>query len=341
MTEDFYLSLNSRERLELLVAAARERGLAQAILEKDYWVCKTLEILFALPDLGRHLVFKGGTSLSKGYRLIERFSEDVDLSFHREFLGFGAEKDPEAATGKEQVRRVEALQVACQNCIREVLLPRLRDAMAGLLGHEVGWSLEIDRQDAQTLLFHFPQAGGPGLAYVAPAVRIELGARSDHWPAKEQEVRSYLSEIFDRPAECAAVSTLSAERTFWEKATILHAEAHRPAEKPMPARYARHYHDLARLAASPVAERALADATLRERVVAHKAVYFRSKWAGYDFAQPSTFRLIPPAFRLAALEVDHRSMLPMFFAPPPPLGEVLEKLAALEARIHALPPYPP
>ena len=341
MIEDFYLSLNSRERLELLVAASRERGLAQAILEKDYWVCKTLEMLFALPDLGRHLVFKGGTSLSKGYGLIERFSEDVDLSFHREFLGFGAEKDPEAAAGKEQVRRVEALQVTCQVCIREALLPRLRNAFAELLGHEEGWRLEVDKQDAQTLLFHFPQAGGPGLAYVAPAVRIELGARSDHWPAEERAVRSYLSEIFDRPAECAAVRTLTAERTFWEKATLLHAEAHRPADKPMPARYARHYHDLARLAASPVAEGALADAGLRERVVAHKAVYFRSGWARYDLAQPSTFRLIPPGSRMPALEADHRSMVPMFFNPPPPLGEVLDTLTALESRIRALPPSAP
>jgi hypothetical protein len=104
----------------------------------------------------------------------------------------------------------------------------------------------------------------------------------------------------------------------------------------MPARYARHYHDLARLAESPVAARALADVALRERVVAHKSVYFRSGWARYDLARPASFRLIPPESRIASLELDHQSMIPMFFNPPPPITEVLDKLADLENRIRRL-----
>ena len=336
MAEDRYLSLAPRERLELLDAASRQSGLAQAILEKDYWVCKTLDVLFALPELGSHLVFKGGTSLSKVYGLIDRFSEDVDISFHREFLGFGEELDPEAAAGKEQSRRIEALQQACRDCIRENLLPRLREAIAALLGGTEDWSLEIDPLDAQTLLFHFPQAGGPGLAYIVPSVRIELGARSDHWPSEEREIRSYLGEAFGHTIGKATVRSLAAERTFWEKATLLHAEVHRPKDKLMPARYARHYHDMARLAESPVAARALADVALRERVVAHKAVYFRSGWARYDLARPASFRLIPPDSRIAALKSDHQAMIPMFFNPPPPIDEVLDTIADLETRIRSL-----
>ena len=336
MAEDRYLSLAPRERLELLDAASRQSGLAQAILEKDYWVCKTLDVLFALPELGSHLVFKGGTSLSKVYGLIDRFSEDVDISFHREFLGFGEELDPEAAAGKEQSRRIEALQQACRDCIRENLLPRLREAIAALLGGTEDWSLEIDPLYAQTLLFHFPQAGGPGLAYIVPSVRIELGARSDHWPSEEREIRSYLGEAFGHTIGKATVHSLAAERTFWEKATLLHAEVHRPKDKLMPARYARHYHDMARLAESPVAARALADVALRERVVAHKAVYFRSGWARYDLARPASFRLIPPDSRIAALKSDHQAMIPMFFNPPPPIDEVLDTIADLETRIRSL-----
>ena len=336
MAEDRYLSLAPRERLELLDAASRQSGLAQAILEKDYWVCKTLDVLFALPELGSHLVFKGGTSLSKVYGLIDRFSEDVDISFHREFLGFGEELDPEAAAGKEQSRRIEALQQACRDCIRENLLPRLREAIAALLRRTEDWSLEIDPLDAQTLLFHFPQAGGPGLAYIVPSVRIELGARSDHWPSEEREIRSYLGEAFGHTIGKATVHSLAAERTFWEKATLLHAEVHRPKDKLMPARYARHYHDMARLAESPVAARALADVALRERVVAHKMVYFRSGWARYDLARPASFRLIPPDSRIAALKSDHQAMIPMFFNPPTPIAEVLNTIADLETRIRSL-----
>ena len=336
MPEDRYLSLEPRERLELLDAASQQSGLAPAILEKDYWVCKTLDVLFALPELGSHLVFKGGTSLSKVYGLIDRFSEDVDISFHREFLGFGEEHDPEAAAGKEQTRRIEALQQACRDCIRERLQPTLREAIAALLGGTEGWSLEIDPLDAQTLLFHFPQAGGPGLSYIAPSVRIELGARSDHWPSEEREILSYLGKAFDPAIGKASVRSLAAERTFWEKATLLHAEAHRPIDKPMPARYARHYHDLSRLAESSVAERALADTALRERVVAHKAVYFRSGWARYNLAHPTSFRLLAPESRITALEADHEAMIPMFFNPPPPIAEVLNTLATLENRIRNL-----
>lgn len=337
MPEDKYQSLSSRERFELLDHASQERGLAPSILEKDYWVCKTLDVLFSLPGLGEHLVFKGGTSLSKVYHLIDRFSEDVDVSFHREFLGFGDEHDPEAATGKEQARRIEALQQACKDCVRERLLPAFHTEMTTRLGGDQGWSMEIDAQDAQTILFHFPQAGAPSLSYIAPSVRIELGARSDHWPTERREILSYLSETLGHPIGGATVQSLAAERTFWEKATLLHAEAHRDPAKPMPARYARHYHDLARMATEPVAIRALRDAVLRKRVVAHKSVYFRSSWARYDLADPATFRLLPPAARLPELDADHRAMAQMFFTTPPPIAAVLQTLAILQDRIRQLP----
>lgn len=337
MAEDRYLQLTRRERFELLDAGSRAAGLAPAILEKDYWVCRTLDVLFALPDLGEHLVFKGGTSLSKVFRLIERFSEDIDVSFHRDFLGFGADRDPEAASGKEQGRRLQALRDACTGCIRERLLPALKAKLSEDLTSDRDWSIEIDKQDPQTILFHFPQAGSPGISYIQPSVRIELGARSDHWPQARHEIRSILGEALELPLGLATVQALAAERTFWEKATLLHAEYHRDASQPMPARYARHYHDLAQLAASPVGDAALADVELRKRVVAHKTVYFRSKWARYDLAEPGTFRLVPPKERWAELERDDESMQEMFFSPPPSMSDLLGALSALEERIHSLP----
>jgi len=313
MPDDAYLKLTRRERFELLDAGSRAAGLAPAILEKDYWVCRTLDVLFALPDLGEHLVFKGGTSLSKVFRLIERFSEDIDVSFHRDFLGFGADRDPEAVSGKERGRRLDALRDACTKCIRENLLPALKAKLREELLSDQDWSVEIDVQDPQTILFHF------------------------HWPQARHEIRSILGERLDLPLGLATVQALAAERTFWEKATLLHAEYHRDPAQPMLARYARHYHDLAQLAASPVADVALADVDLRKRVVAHKSVYFRSKWARYDLAEPATFRLVPPQERLAELQKDDDSMREMFFSPPPPMSDVLRTLSALEEKIHNLP----
>jgi hypothetical protein len=337
MADDAYLKLSRRERFELLDAGSRAAGIAPAILEKDYWVCRSLDVLFNLPDLGQHLIFKGGTSLSKVFRLIERFSEDIDLSFHRDFLGFGAERDPEAAAGKEQRRRLDALRDACTKCIRETLLPALKAKLTEQLSSEQDWSLKIDSQDPQTILFQFPQSASPGISYIQPSVRIELGARSDHWPKARYEIRSILGETLDLPLGVANVQTLAAERTFWEKATLLHVEYYRDSGQAMPARYARHYHDLARLAQSSLADMALADVDLRKRVVAHKTVYFRSAWARYDLAEPGTFRIVPPKERLGELERDHESMQQMFFSPPPPLSDVLQMLSALEEKINNLP----
>ncbi len=337
MPKDPYLSLTNTERAELIDEVSRRRNLAPAILEKDYWVCRTLDAVFSLPAIGEHLVFKGGTSLSKVFGLIERFSEDVDLSFHRDYLGFGDnEHDPEAApSNKNQRHRIDDLQAACADHIRDVLLPALKDKFQTLLGEDE-WSLEIDPQESQTLLFHFPQAGSATLPYIKPAVRIELGARSDHWPRERHSILSYLGETLDQPfMGTATIEVLAAERTFWEKATLLHAECHRPADKAMPARYARHYHDLARIAASEVTNRALADTELRKRVVEHKSVYFRSATAKYDLAVPGSFRLVPDASRLNELKKDHAAMTQMFFQPPPPLDEVLETLRFLEHKINA------
>lgn len=337
MSVDLYQALTSEQQKQTLDEVSRQLGIAPAIVEKDYWVCRTLDALFNLPELSDHLVFKGGTSLSKAYGLIERFSEDVDVSFHRDYLGFGDGEDPEVQKGnKAKARKVEDLMAACSAKITTSLLPALREKLESELEGMAGWSLEIDPFDPQTILFHFPQAGVAAYPYVKPSVRIELGARSDDWPREERQIRSFVGEALDKPIGIATAHTLQAERTFWEKATLLHAECHRDTAKSMPTRYARHYHDLARLAQSEVADRALADAALRERVVEHKKVYFRSGWSQYDLAVPGTFRLVPPDARLSELEKDHDEMRQMFFSEPPPIREVLSILKALEDRINSL-----
>jgi hypothetical protein len=149
-------------------------------------------------------------------------------------------------------------------------------------------------------------------------------------------VRAFAAEEF--PAVFAepdvAVTSLLAKRTFWEKATILHAEFHRPAEKAMPDRYSRHYYDLAMLAQSPVRAEALADLALLDQVVLHKETFYPSGWARYDLARIGSLRLVPPEERRAALERDYRSMSVMIFGQPPPFGEIMEVLAALEQDIN-------
>ena len=153
---DTVLQLTSKQRVELFESAALKTGMDAVILEKDFWVCWTLKELFRLPTIGEHLIFKGGTSLSKVFKIIERFSEDIDVSIDRNFLGFGAVNEPEAgASNKEKQRRIEALKAACQKKIADELLPALEAAIKSKVGRDDKWSLRSDDEDPdkQTLLF--------------------------------------------------------------------------------------------------------------------------------------------------------------------------------------------
>ncbi len=311
-----------------------------AIVEKDFWVCWSLRRLFEVLRFKPDLIFKGGTSLSKVYRAIERFSEDVDLSLSRRDLGFADDRDPEQAgiSKKEARRRLDALVVECRTVVRDKLVPALRKDFAGVLG-KTGWSVELDPADPQTVVFAYPATDVSGaMPYVRPAIRLEMGARSDDWPAAEAEITPYAAEAFPDlfAVRSCTVRTLAAERTFWEKATLLHAEFHRPSDKPSRERLSRHYYDLYRLARQPIAQRALEQISLLERVVAHKSFFFAQSWANYDTARTGTFRLLPAAERLDELRRDYEAMESMIFGEAPEWDDIVRELERLETRINRM-----
>ena len=331
--------LSSADMVALLAEAETRSGIRAHMIEKDAWVCWTLRQLFALPDAHGHFIFKGGTSLSKIWKVIQRFSEDIDVSLSREWLGFVDDRDPESAPSrKRRTKLLEELAVTCAAKLRDDVLPALRQRFTDSLGPS-GWSLTIAAEDPQTLLFAYPSAYtlDGGAPYVRPLVRVECGARSDRWPVAEHPIESYLTEIF--PDHFASgtftVPVLDAERTFWEKATILHAEAHRPTDKATPDRFSRHYADLAALASHAVGDAALARDDLRARVVAHKQVFFPAAWASYETAVPGSFKLIPSVERLTILAADYRAMRDMFFRPPQTWEQIVASLRELETRIKA------
>lgn len=320
--------------------AAMPDGCHAAILEKDFWVCWALHRIFDVMQFRPHLIFKGGTSLSKVYRAIERFSEDVDLSLSRRDLGFADDHDPEQAgiSKNEARRRLDALVEACRTAVKAKLVPALRaDFAASLAGDD--WSVELDPKDAQTVIFTYPPTELSGsVAYVRPTIRLEMGARSDDWPAMDGEITPYAAEanpqLFANPTTRAR--TLAAERTFWEKATLLHAECHRPADKPSRERMSRHYYDLYRLSQQPVADRALAQGDLLSRVITHKTFFFASAWAHYDTARPGTFQLLPEGKALDDLKRDYQEMGTMIFGKAPEWDTVAQGLRGLERRINTM-----
>jgi len=331
---------SDRDRRELFQETARQKGLAPLIIEKDFWVCWTLKRLFALDDLGGHLIFKGGTSLSKIYRVIERFSEDIDLSIRRDYLGFAGDTDPEASISRsQQKRRVESLREACRRATQEIYCPALRQEIGQILGPG-GWALDIDSGDPNVLLFAYPGAlpsTAPGLACIRPVVKLEMGAGSDPYPIGSHLITPYAAEEFPQAfAEpSCAVTVLEAERTFWEKATLLHAYYHLPPDRPTPERLSRHYYDLMQLSQSAIGAQALANLPLLERVVAHKSIYFASNWAHFDTATPGTFHILPEPGRIEDLKRDYAGMREMFFREAPAFEEIMAALQKLERALNA------
>jgi hypothetical protein len=334
------------ERAALFGETGAGRGVADTIIEKDFWVCWSLRRLFGLPKgTTATLVFKGGTSLSKAFGAIRRFSEDIDLSFDRAELGYTGERDPEkeGISRKQAARLIDSLASDVEQHIAEKLLPALRAAIVEQLGEPTNgeWSLEIDAGDAQTVNFHYPTAlpaaEYKGMAYITPRVKLELGARGDPWPTEQKIIRPYAADdypdFFTDPD--TSVTVLSARRTFWEKATALHAEAHRPAESPTPQYFSRHYYDLAMLLDTDEGQAAVADLDLLTQVARHKATFFRSSWASYETARPGALRLMPEKARIKDLRTDYRAMAPMMFdETTPPFDDILATIAALQEAIN-------
>ena len=230
-------------------------------------------------------------------------------------LGFADDRDPEqpGISGKESRRRIEALVTACRQAIRDQFLPGLRADFTSLL----------DAIDPQTVIFTYPRSelGSRLPEAIRPAIRLEMGARSDDWPAEDREIRPYAAEAFPAAFPFAAVCrthVLDARRTFWEKVTLLHAEFHRPADKALAEPLSRHYYDLYRLSQQEIGRQALDRTDLLERVVAHKRLFFASAWAHYETAFPGSFHLVPPEEQMdSVFESDYSGMREMIFGEAP------------------------
>ena len=282
------------------------------------------------------LVFKGGTSLSKVFRVIDRFSEDIDLSISPALFGL-----PEAGTSRNQADKWMTLaEAACAKAVQEQFQPTLEAETKTVLGKPkrgAWFEYAADpTSGAPNLLFHYPSHRPTGFDYLRRSVRLELGSLTDQQPVGRHAITPWLLDALPdaMPDWQCDVVALGIDRTFWEKATILHAEHHRPADKATPDRFSRHYADVAALACHPATERAIADLESCERVVGWKRLFFGSAWANYDTARPGSFRLLPSDERLPALRRDFAAMRDMYLAEPPSFDAVLATLSALERRLN-------
>lgn len=330
-----FLQLPESERKLYIDQAAIQRNVSPIVFEKDFWVCWLLGLLFR-SEFANHIVFKGGTSLSKVFGVIARFSEDIDLSLSPQFL-----KLEQAGTSRNQANKWMAkAEQACGKTVAQQIMPALEQHVLSVMGkRETNWLeyLTDPLTHSPVLLFHYPSTQPAGFEYLKRSVKMEFGSLTDQQPTGRHAVQPWIAEVLPKafPDWACEVTALELERTFWEKATILHAEYHRPADKPTPDRFSRHYADTAALAQHSIASQAIARDDLRERVVSWKSQFFGSGWASYDTAKPGSFKLVPPHSRIVDLRRDYQNMRDMYISQPKSFDEIIAILSALEQRVNS------
>jgi hypothetical protein len=332
MAED-YLELSREDRLEALGVAATKSGRPVHLLEKDIWVVWAIDALFS-SDFSKHLVFKGGTSLSKAYDVISRFSEDVDVTYDvrqliPELIGDGP---PVPRSNSQADKWRKAIDKKLPAWVNDKALAAINEHIAA-----TGVDVRVSVEGTSIYIDYDPLAKGTG--YVAPRVTLEFGARSTGEPCEERAITCNAAEhLPDLAFPTATPKVMLPKRTFWEKATAVHVFC---AQEGDGDRYSRHWHDLVRLDESGDAQAALDDDALANQVAEHKTRFFREKdkdgvRIDYTAAVSGKLTLVPKGEALKRLEADYEKMAEdgILLDDADPFATLLERCAELEKRAN-------
>lgn len=322
------------EKMMIFRNTAGKLGLPVAVVEKDFWVCYALDYLFHRSPWKHSLIFKGGTSLSKAFGLITRFSEDIDLTLDWRVLGYGKDEPWEERSKTKQKEFNESVKAKLADYLAGIFCPSVRRDISEELGSDA--DIHIDDKDPHTVIFAYPKAFfSEG---ILPSIRLEFGALSAFSPSQRAEIIPYVAEHYPNlfAEKSTDVLVIAPERTFWDKATILHQEAHRPMEKKMPSRFSRHYYDLCCLANSAIKAKALSRIDILKNVVETKMRFYPSGWARYEQAMPGSIELLPAQWRMPELEADYASMREMLYGDIPDIEEMMSMLKELQEEINSL-----
>lgn len=327
-----WFKLPDETRLRIFTEAGRSLGLLPFAVEKDWWVVHTLAVIYTM-DCAGSLVFKGGTSLSKGWNLIQRFSEDIDLALDREYLGF---------SGELQNADVRRLRRKSYEYLTETFTPELQKKFA-----EVGFTevtikyREVPNhdQDPMVIEVYYSKLTEKD-TYLKPGVLVEVGSRSLQEPFTDRSFATMVAENYpgqpyaDKPV---TIPTVNPERTFLEKIFLLHEEFQKPEDKRRVEGLSRHLYDIEILSRTEFSETALKDSDLYNTIVAHRSKF--SRISGVDFAnhRPDKIKFIPPDTVLPDWEADYNGMKEnMIYGEALPFSELIEKLKVLQSRINAI-----
>lgn len=327
-----WLQLSEQDRTDIFTEVARIKNLHISSIEKDWWVVQTLSIIFSM-KYGDFLVFKGGTSLSKGWDLIHRFSEDIDLALDRAFLGFSGELT------KGDIRR---LRRKSYKFITDIFTDELRGEFSRLGFENVTIDyrkVENHDQDPLIIEINYPTLVEKG-GYLNPAILVEIGSRSLKEPFTQRTFGTIVSEVYtDRPFADTPITIpiVNPERTFLEKIFLLHEEFQKPQEKIRVERLSRHLYDIEKLSQTEFADIALQDKELYSTIVKHREKF--TPISGIDYANhtPDKISFIPPDSILKDWQKDYEIMTQtMIYDNPLPFEELIKRLSELQQKINSI-----
>jgi len=333
MPEQF-LHLPAEDRKEILQTAAAALGQQATVLEKDVWVCWALQTLFSMPDT-HPMAFKGGTSLSKIYGVIDRFSEDVDVTL--DYKAFADDFDPfEPGASKTAIKKFsERLKGYVFQYANEVVAPYFNTQLQ-LFPNRADHGVNVS-DEGEKIWIHYPSAVESDDEYMKSSILIELGGRNVIDPNEQHTVTPDISELVtDLDFPSGEVIVLSPQRTFWEKATLIHVECNRKEFKADAHRLSRHWYDLQMLAQNASGKVAINNRELFEDVVSHKQVFFNASYANYEACLSSELCLVPNDELINELQADYEEMLSagMLYGDPPSFDEIMIDIREIERAIN-------
>ena len=330
-----FLKLAENEKIELINQMHEETRLPQVIIEKDLWVTAVLRALFALP-YAENLSFKGGTSLSKCWNLIERFSEDVDIAINREYFGFVGD----TFTIKQISKNLR--KSACKFIRNTLQFDLIKQLIAnGIPENLFSVSMnitEVTTIDPEKVFVEYKSVFNAS-PYIKNTVVLEIGGRSMKEPLQKVEIQSFIDKHFSQATfveKSFEINVVVPERTFLEKVCLLHEDFSKPSEQIRVERMSRHIYDLARMIDTPIAENALKNKELFQSIVAHRRMFIAMKDFDYDTLSPKTINIIPPENVIAKWEDDYNKMQTMIYGKSLSFNEIIDKITKLNENIKKI-----
>ncbi|MBR5444392.1 MAG: nucleotidyl transferase AbiEii/AbiGii toxin family protein [Paludibacteraceae bacterium] len=309
-----YIDLSKEDRIDVLDRVSTELNIKQReVIEKDWWVTAVLRALFNLP-YAQHLSFKGGTSLSKCWHLINRFSEDIDIAIDREYLGFSGKLSRTQISDK--------LRRATCSFVRETMQYDLAEQLHknGITKDKYQVNVDItsiSTTDPETININYDSALTFSVElenglYILPKVKVEVSGRSMSEPVSEVPIESMIDYIYPKAPFAEPkfnVRTVLPERTFLEKIFLLHEEFAKDKELIKIERMSRHMYDIGQMLKTPIAESAIRNKQLYRQVVEHRRTFIGLRGFDYDSLYPNTLNFIPPTSIIEQWKADYENML--------------------------------